>query len=480
MKPFTRFLAVIMMACPAIVRSEPEPAVESSQPVDGLAADAAIASSVRFSNDDRIAGSLQSLSPDLLVWKSPVLEKPTPFFLEKVLDLTLPSAAAPEHPADHEALVTLTNGDSIRGQLASVTDESVALDTWFAGRMNFNRLMVADVKIDPRVPLLYRGPRANDGWVQPSERPAWRFARSAFLSSAPGSIGRDGLLPEECSISFDTAWRSDSFNLKMVIFSKEPASEDSNSGYELSFQRGSIYLRNNKTSAFLGSTQAREFLENDRLRVEIRASRKSGKVCLFVNDRIVEVWSDPDHARGDFGEALQFVSVNTLPVRISSIQIAEWDGVIDQMPEPRPGMMRGLILPGQSLDQAMPPPPPPSTDRMQLANGDSIAGEVSSINDGIIHLKTKLGEIKLPVSRLRTVALKDVEEERTIRRNGDVRATFPDGSSIVFRLDEVGDGTLTGSSQNFGSAVFRIDAFDRIEFNIYEPAFEDIRGSDEW
>ena len=62
-------------------------------------------------------------------------------------------------------------------------------------------------------------------------------------------------------------------------------SDGPSSGYEIAFQRGSIYLRNCKTQSFLGSTNAQALMENDRARIEIRASLKSGKVCLLVNDR---------------------------------------------------------------------------------------------------------------------------------------------------------------------------------------------------
>ena len=72
---------------------------------------------------------------------------------------------------------------------------------------------------------------------------------------------------------------------------------------------------------------------------------------------------------------------------------------------------------------------------MELRNGDNIAGEVVSIVDGMITVKTSFREAKLPVETLRDVALKPVERERCKRLNGDVRAWLPDGSSIVFRLN---------------------------------------------
>ena len=117
-----------------------------------------------------------------------------------------------------------------------------------------------------------------------------------------------------------------------------------------------------------------------------------------------------------------------------------------------------------------------SAGRLRFA----LEGEVTSIQDGPIAVKTGLGEIKIPVARLRSVALKKVDLEKAKLRNGDIRAWFPDGSSIVFRLDEVGDGTLTGYTQNFGTATFKLSAFNRIEFNIHDPGFENQRALDDW
>lgn len=447
----------------------------------GISAAAAAESIARFSNDDRVAGTMESLSSEFLVWKSPSLEKPVPFFLKNVVDLSLPGSGIPDITADHEATLTLTNGDTVSGQLASVTDEIVSLDTWFAGRMNFNRVMVSGVKIEGKAAFLYRGPTGLDGWTQAGDPPAWSHGRSAFLSSGAGGIARDGVLPEECAVRFEVAWKGDAIALKVILFSDAPASDSPGSGYELSFQRGSVYLRNGKTQGFLGSAHSQALMEADKVRVEIRASRKSGKVCLFINDRIIEVWSDPDLDKGRFGSCLHFVSQNTQPMRISGIGVIPWDGFVEQMPEPRVGMIRQFGFPGQEEDlQPAPQEPPVTGNRMELANGDSLEGEVTSIQNGEITVTTPLGEVRIPVGRLRTVALKQVDLERSIRRNGDIRGWFSDGSSIVFRLDGVADGKITGSSQNFGTATFRMDAFSRIEFNIYDVELEDKRVKDDW
>ena len=439
-----------------------------------------VGASVRFSNNDQLSGSMESLTTERLLWNSPILEKPVPFLLKNVLELTL-AAEQPEISAKHEATITLTNGDIVRGQLASVSDASVELDTWFAGRMKFNRLMIRDVRVSERPDFIYRGPTSLDGWQQSGEKPAWTYQNSGFRSTMAGSIARNVNLPDECTIAFDAAWRG-SFALKLVFFSDDLASDHPATGYEMTIQSRSVYLRSCKTQKFLGHTpNAVTLQENEKARIEVRASLKSGKVCLFVDGHIIDVWTDPDVVRNEIGRGIHFITQNESPVRISRIEVGAWDGDVDQLPAPQ--MLGGIRQFGNQgglmeMDDEPEPAAPevkPNSERMELRNGDTIAGEVVSIIDGMITVKTPFREVRLPVETLRSVALKPVDLERCKRENGDVRAWFPDGSSLVFRLEAVSGGSLTGFSQNFGTASFKIAAFNRIEFNIYNPDLEEIR-----
>ncbi len=439
-----------------------------------------VQSTVRFSNNNLLAGSMESLSTDRLVWKSPVLERPTPFFLKNVVDLTL-SAETPEPGVGHEASVTLTNGDLVRGQLVSVSDSIIELETGFAGLMKLNRLMVSDIRINERPEFVYRGPTGLDGWKQSGAKPAWTYQNSSFRSGAAGGIARNVNLPDECSIAFDAAWKS-SFSLKLVFFSDDLASDRATTGYEFTFQQRSIQLRSGKTQRFLGQTpNATALQENEKARIEVRASLKSGTICIFVDGEIIEKWTDPEVARNEIGRGIHFIAMNPSPVQISRIEIGNWDGEVDQLPDPQAAAGRPIGMADGDDEEASPAPAAkPESGRMELRNGDSVAGEVLSIIDGMITVKTPFRDVKLPIGNLRSVALKPVDLERCKRENGDVRGWLPDGSSLVFRLEAVGDGALTGYSQNFGINRFKIAAFSRIEFNIYDRALEDIRMANGW
>jgi len=439
-------------------------------------------STVRFLNEDQISGKLLSLDTKEIVWDSDILEKPTPFFLDKVMDLTLPGQLAGDSlKATHEATVILMNGDTVTGQLASVTDDLIELDTWFAGRMKFNRMMVRSLDIDQRQEFIFRGPDGMEGWIPASKPASWQYSDSALISESAGSIAREFDLPDEFTLSFDIAWRG-GLRLNLTIFSDDATTDSPENGYEIVFQRRSVYLRKAGNHNWLGHTSnAAELQQDEKARIKIQASSKTGNVCFFVNDRIIDVWNDPQIDAKKLGKAIHFTTQDSTPTRISRIELSEWDGVIEKMPEARfQGNIRIGGFQRAPLVAEQPETDPLAEGRMLLRNGDHLKGEVLAIKDGQITIKTEFSEIQIPVERLQNITLKPVDLEEPKKYNGDVRTTFADGTSMVFRLEKVDNGIITGFSQNFGTAEFNMDAFTRIEFNIYNLDLKKPAANHDW
>ena len=439
---------------------------------------------IRFSNKsmDQLSGTLQSLTTDRIVWNSPILEKPTPFWLKSILEVTLP-ATLPEFNATHEATLTLMNGDTVRGQVAAVTDDAITLDTWYAGRLSFRRVMVKGVVIDARPALVFSGPTGLDGWTQSAKLAAWTYENGSLRTNASVGIGRDVGLPDECVIGFDVAWHG-SLMLNFNFFAEDVSSDNSSIGYQISCQGAFATIRRQGAGPQFGeSVNIPEFnKDNDKVRLELRVSRKSGNICLYINGRCGALWKDPGVAKGKFGKCIQFVPRGKESLRISSIKVSAWDGILEDSVDADDAMLgMGMNL---RLQRGIPEPKPepkpkPAEDgRMKLRNGDSIGGEVTSIVDGVITIKTPFAEVKLPVARVRNIVLKPAPLEEPIRRNGDVRAWFGDGSSLVFCLDTMTPEVITGHSQLFGTATFKLAAFNRIEFNIYDPQICDLRAKE--
>ncbi len=439
-------------------------------------------SMIRFRNEDQLPGRLQALTKEGVVWESDLQMEPASFRMKQLLDVTL-TAETPLVKAGHEATLVLARGDSVRGQIAAVTDGMVELDTWFAGRMKFPREMIREVKISEKPQVLFRGPSSLEGWTQSADPPAWSFRSGALLSESSGGIGRNMELPSEFRLSFEAAWRR-SFNVTVILFSSDVSVDRPDHGYELTFQRRNVRLQPCGDHNMIGSTQnAHELLENKHARIEIRASARTKTICFYVNERIVEVWHDPNMRPDLLGQGIQFVTQDDEPVRISRMELAAWDGAIDETPERGPvNRLRDLDVfgGGRQLEEPEVPEEKKEDGRMMFRNGDSIAGEVKEVKGPNIVLKTSYDEVEFPVVRLKNITLPPVPLEEPKRMAGDVRGWFADGTSLVFRMEGVEDGRIRGFSQNFGTADFRMEAFTRLEFNIYDPALERMRQGEEW
>lgn len=441
---------------------------------------------IRFATPekDKLTGVVTAIEKDQVVWDSPLLEKPSPFLLSKVIEITQ-LANTPEIPANYETVVTLTNGDTLHGQLASVTDQAIELDTWYAGKLSINRLTVENVKIVDRPKVLFRGPDSLDGWTRTGNQRdrAWTYEGGSFVSNAAGGISRDLQLPEQCRIAFDLEWRT-KLRLRMVCCSDRIDSDSPANAFELVIQQRFLYLRKRWSTDkrteqnILGPSQnVSEFNENEKARVEFCIDRKKGVYNLIVDGRSVALWNDNEPKAGTMGGGLHFISEEmNNNLRISRIEVTPWDGVVEQMPDPEDLNAAER----QENEEKERKEKEAAGGRMILRNGDSLAGEVLGIRDGIMKVKTQFSELDLPVSRLKTISLKPVPLETAILKNGDVRAWFPDGSRVVFRLDSSTADGLTGFSQNFGTATFQRAAFSRIEFNLYAPEFQALRGEKSW
>lgn len=436
----------------------------------------------------RIRGSLLGVEVDRLQFEAAFLAAPVPLRLSKVLEVSLPVHRG-ESKGDHVATVTLANGDVLRGELTGIDRNSIKLRTWYAGEMSFRRAMVDSLEIQDRPDLIYSGPDGLDGWTQ-SEAGTWNFEHGWLRAKGAGSIARNFNLPAKARFAFDLSWRSNP-RFNFLFFSDDVTNTHPDNAYELIIQGGryvQLHKRWSKDgksgSNTLGNfANVPELVNKERCRIEMLVDRKTGLIRMLVNGRVAQDWTDPDPDAGQHGGGMHFSTQDNVQLRVSRIEITTWDGVLEgKAPEQDEGFMDEDDTPQPETDAPVDP------TRIRLRNNDQIAGELLGIENGKVKLKTAFGDVSLPVSRLRTFALHTKEQRENpeiyqmpIRRNGDVRAWFPDGSCVTFRLLDAGGGKLAGDSQTFGNASFDQKAFARIEFNLYEPEHDELRNrGDAW
>ncbi|GAA5483426.1 hypothetical protein [Haloferula sargassicola] len=430
----------------------------------------------QFANGDQVHGELRSISDSRFGWQADWLGKAAEFVLDDLNEIRIPTAreaALPE--GEHTARVILSNGDQLRGVLRALDDEKVILRTQYAGDLTLRRDMVASLDIRDRAVTLFRGPSSMEGWTLTDEK-SWDYADGALVCRGSGGIRRDVGRHQKISVSLDITW-NERTDLSLRTHGKPGKDKDGEleTFYELACQnqyisfRKRIHLPGGRRTQIqpIGSVGAVDDLNREGVvRLEMQQDIEKGVFRLIIGDRVVSDWRDNDPDAGDFGPFLELRSQQSAGTRVSRIQVESWDGILEG----------GFQTRRNFMGDAEPEEPEPEDfgSKILLRNGDAVEGGIREIEDGMVTVHSELKDFSLPVSRLRTFALRSEDDAKDpekfwkpIRRNGDIRAWFADGGAVTFRLDSFENGELTGTSQTFGTATFDFSVFSRIEFNLY-------------
>jgi len=111
-----------------------------------------------------------------------------------------------------------------------------------------------------------------------------------------------------------------------------------------------------------------------------------------------------------------------------------------------------------------------------------VIGSIKKIEQNIATLGTDFGEVRVPLRLMRNIMLDELEDEDRMEVN-DVRAWFHEGGYVTIKLKSFDGKTIKGYSQVYGDADFKISAFSRIQFNIWDRNLDPARlsgESDEW
>ncbi|MGC6426135.1 MAG: hypothetical protein ACON5H_03955 [Akkermansiaceae bacterium] len=461
------------------VKETPVQSVEKSSEASAIEEESAKDTTrVVFMDETTITGAVHSIDGEngTLEFTSPSLKGRSVLKTGKLLDLQLDfSHDAPE--SEHYALATIKPRyneeppqDSIRGTFVGIDAEHITLDTWYAGKLKLKRSLVQGLDIFENSPRLFNGPTSLEGWVSSSGdmEKNWEFKQRALVSKGSGSIARKIAMPDKLKLSFHVAWKGSPY-FKASFLSNSNRDSYSNRGYALQVQTSYISFsrtgpKRDRTDLY--SQNQRTLLSQEGANFEIYLDRAAeGANALYVDGKKLTNWEGVDDLEG-MGEWLMFAPNRNRAVKVSRIAVSQWDG---QLPLEK---TEGKVEAEDVLEGL-------SGQRINLANGDAVLGEVSKVEDGNAVLKTVLGELNVPVARLRSFGLES-EEDQPRMYGKDIRAWFTEGGSVTLRLDAITPEKLRGYSQVFGEAEFDLRAFSRIEFNIWTPERETFERSEDW
>ena len=207
---------------------------------------------------------------------------------------------------------------------------------------------------------------------------------------------------------------------------------------------------------------------------------KDGTSAIYIGKDRIGTWTGMDDTK-DMGDWLHFVPQQNRPMNFSNITISQWDGVLPKSSDDDAANTENEF--GDDLQG----------HKISLANGDVVIGEIKLIENDFVQASTEFGDVRIPLNRMSAIDLADVEMDKegkpvkdedgnviSIKEEPrmwgeDIRAWFHEGGSITIRMATIEGGKIKGSSQVFGEAEFDLNAFSRLEFNIWRRQLDPIR-----
>ena len=93
---------------------------------------------------------------------------------------------------------------------------------------------------------------------------------------------------------------------------------------------------------------------------------------------------------------------------------------------------------------------------------------VRAIKDDQVLLETPYAELTLPIGDILKITMAEDSAERARRNASDVQAYLHTGGSMTFKLKEIMEDRLMGSSENFlGPVALNLEMVKGLEFNLY-------------
>ena len=425
-------------------------------------ASASTPQAILFRNGDLLTGQLESISPtNGLRWRHTDAAAAIEFQPAALAEIHLGAQSPPPANSPNFCFVRLTNGDELSGNLKSLDEQQLVLETWFAGTLTVPRPRVASVRpAGPTPRAVFAGPDGIEGWTMGKALGGviaggeWHFVNGAFVATQPASIARDVKLPPSSSLEFDLAWQGQ-FTLAIALYTDslqpvrlaQTADEPPFGGfYSLqlnSYSTQLLLVKHKEAVRQLGMAVIPQLQQTNRARIAIKTSREQKTISVLINGVLAKQWVDTEGFGGQ-GTGIRLVHQGSGPMRLANLRISEWDGRLEEN-------VAALV-------------PNVKTDVARLVNRDSVAGRLVELKDGKLRFAVADNLIEIPMDRIGQVDFATDRAQTAALQAGDIRVFFAGRGSLTFALESWTEKGVRASSANFGKAEFAPRAFSRIVF----------------
>ncbi len=463
MKQYLCIGMVLLSATIHGVMGNDNPPIRGGKPANSVVQEELECDELRLLNGDTVHGILHALDGGgkaALAWQLTANSTPVNFSLTRVAEVVLGDRPR-EGQRPTSAILTLTNGDVMAGDIVSLDTQSLLLDSWPAGRLTVPRTMVSRIEMGvPAGVPVFSGPIGLDGWACASGAMGdlWRFDRGMLYPTSIQSP-RDGYtvareiadIPDLTRFDF-TVYNPRSEPLIFGFFCGVPRDGgQSLAGWRLELSRRSYSLRWNGAFGLSRNCMTVDVADSCRWSegygatstISVMVDTKAGQVVLLINGYWVYEWKDCGMMRGE-GNHIVFGGLRNR-MRLSGIRVASWDG----------GDRRPVAV-GK-----------PFADRLELLSGDQFTGQLVAVAAGKFKLVTEYaGELEAPLSRLKVACLATSKAVKPPAQPGEVRVRFGDRMSRMALVPgKLSGGMLKGVSGCFGEVSLPLATLSKIEFH---------------
>ncbi len=345
------------------------------------------------------------------------------------------------------------NGDDLYGTLTSLNQDQVGLATWFGGEVKIPRAALQSITfLSKAYKVLYEGPTDDSGWEIGRTSPAyWTYRDGAFIGTGPGALGRDVQLSGSSSIEFDLAWTT-AFELLVNIYSESYEHLDYGShSYFIELTPEQIGLQRVHAGANpsnLGNAAMPSLKDKSKIRVTIFANKEEGTVAVLVDGVLVKRWKDSNGFGGAGHGILFYVMRPGMAIKLSNILVSAWDSKFE------PVGSAGVRT---------------NNDAVSFINHDRAGGKIETLQDGKVGLVFGGRHLNVPLERITQIDFAATNAAAAAHGPGEVRAWFPGGGSLSFKLEKWDDTHIAGQSEVFGPLAFQPRSIRELEFNLDRP-----------
>ena len=308
----------------------------------------ATADDVTLADGSRLSGTVAALANDGQV----SLESPLSFepFQLRADFIRLVEFARTTKPKDeHDALVVLSNGDEIPCDLRGLDEESLQIDTSFAGTLDVPRTAVNMVQLGVRPrKVIYKGPDSENGW---SLKNGWHFDNKRFMADGSGTLARNFDIPGSFALRFKLSWRNTP-NIQIYFADDTLETTGKADRYYLTFNGSGFELKrqhsNDRGSFIQMASIPREPSDfpSSQVDVELRVDRKLAIVHVYLNGELVEKCQDSlDIAPTGQGVMFRSNLSGDDSQFVENIEVREWEPSSDRhRAEPRGDETSDVII----------------------------------------------------------------------------------------------------------------------------------------